>query len=83
MMDTMREPDAFADLVYADEQWVRAEFDALMRECWPENPPGRPPHPPAPRPRAAAGPHGTARVPTGARAPAAAPGGSERAPPPG
>ena len=44
-----READAaFADVVYADQQWVDAEFDALISASFSE--------PPAPRagPRAAA-----------------------------
>jgi hypothetical protein len=33
--------DAFADLVYADDDWVRAEFDAIIEESFAE-PPRRP-----------------------------------------
>jgi hypothetical protein len=82
MMRTTRAPDAFIDLVCADEQLVRAEFDALMRECWPGDPPGPAPHPPAPRPRSTAAPDETAWVPAASSAPPARRLGSERAPPP-
>ena len=37
---------AFADVVYADQQWVDAEFDALISASFSEPP--TPPPPPAP-----------------------------------
>jgi len=44
---------AFADVVYADQQWVDAEFDALISASFsgppappPPAPPRGPPHPP-------------------------------------
>ncbi len=36
---------AFADVVYADQQWVDAEFDALISASF-----GQPPAPPPPAP---------------------------------
>src|ERR1700722_14604530 len=43
---------AFADVVYADQQWVDAEFDALISASFSEPPapppPAPPPLPPAP-----------------------------------
>lgn len=36
---------AFADVIYADPQWLREEFDALMAQAF-----GRPPVPPRPAP---------------------------------
>jgi hypothetical protein len=43
---------AFADVVYADQQWVDAEFDALISACFgePPAPPRVPPHPGTPPP---------------------------------
>ena len=40
----------FADLICSDDEWVRAEFDALVRASW------RPPVPPAPPAPPATGP---------------------------
>jgi hypothetical protein len=41
--------DAFADLVYQDDDLVRAEFDAIVAAAWPEPPlPPPPAAPPAP-----------------------------------
>jgi hypothetical protein len=37
---------AFADVVYADQQWVDAEFDALISACFSEPPAPPPPAPP-------------------------------------
>ena len=37
---------AFADVVYADQQWVDAEFDALISASFSEPPPPPPPAPP-------------------------------------
>jgi hypothetical protein len=42
-----READAaFADVVYADQQWVDAEFDALISASYSEPPAPPPPAPP-------------------------------------
>jgi len=42
-----READtAFADIVYADQQWVDAEFDALISASFSEPPAPAPPAPP-------------------------------------
>lgn len=46
MTVSTREADAaFADVVYADQQWVDAEFDALISASF-----SRPPAPPPPAP---------------------------------
>ena len=46
MTVSTREADAaLADVVYADQQWVDAEFDALISACF-----GEPPAPPPPAP---------------------------------
>ena len=42
---------AFADVVYADQQWVDAEFDALISASYGEPPPPPPPAPPRVPPR--------------------------------
>ncbi|HEY0805430.1 MAG TPA: hypothetical protein VGD84_10205, partial [Pseudonocardiaceae bacterium] len=39
--------DEFLAVICADEEWVRAEFDALIAAQWPDPPP------PAPAPRPA------------------------------
>jgi len=39
---------AFADVVYADQQWVDAEFDALISASFSEPPAPPPPAPPRP-----------------------------------
>lgn len=49
----VRPGDPFVDLVYGDEELVRAEFEALIAASW--DPP--PPTPPA-RPQPAGGPPG-------------------------
>jgi hypothetical protein len=47
-----READAaFADVIYADQQWVDAEFDALISACFSEPPAPPPPAPPRVPPR--------------------------------
>ena len=56
---------AFADVVYADQQWVDAEFEALISASFSEPPA---PPPPAPGPAVAAFPvtgpdHGRQRSP--------------------
>jgi len=67
MTVSTREADAaFADVVYADQQWVDAEFDAIIAACFgeppappPPAPPRVPPHPGTPPPpsrQPAAGP---------------------------
>jgi hypothetical protein len=55
---TLSGTDAFLDVVCGDEDWVRAEFDAIVEANWP--PAGRP-EPPVPSP----GPRRTSRRPTG------------------
>jgi hypothetical protein len=42
---------AFADIVYADQQWVDAEFDALISASFSEPPAPPPPAPPRVPPR--------------------------------
>jgi hypothetical protein len=46
---TLDETQVFTDLVLADDELVRAEFDALIAACWeaPCEPPTRPPGPSA------------------------------------
>ena len=46
---TLDEAEVFVDLVLGDDDWVRAEFDALIADCWesPCEPPRRKPCPPA------------------------------------
>jgi len=46
----------FADLVCRDEEWLRAEFDAIVAAEWGAPPPAPPPAPPGPDDRPAAGP---------------------------
>jgi hypothetical protein len=49
---TTREADAaFADLICADQQWVDAEFDALISASFSEPPAPPPPAPPRVPPR--------------------------------
>jgi len=38
--------EAFTDLISGDEDWVRAEFDALIAASWQQPPPPPPPAPP-------------------------------------
>jgi hypothetical protein len=47
--------DAFLDLVSRDDDFVRAEFDALVAACW-QDPAPPPPAPPRPHGRAPAWP---------------------------
>lgn len=42
--------DAFLDLIYGDEEFLRAEFDALISASW-DPPPPRPPALPEPADR--------------------------------
>jgi hypothetical protein len=52
MTVSTREADAaFADLVYADQQWTDAEFDALISASFSEPPAPPPPAPPRVPPR--------------------------------
>ncbi|HZP51976.1 hypothetical protein [Actinocrinis sp.] len=81
MRGATRAPDTFIDLICGDDELVRAEFDALIRECWPGDPPGPPPHPPASHPRGTYRPRGSAPAPAITRAPAARHIASQRAPP--
>jgi hypothetical protein len=77
---------AFADVVYADQQWVDAEFDALISAAFSEPPAPPPPAPPRvpPRPGNPSTPSrqpaaGLAAIPAG---PAAGPArGRQRSPP--
>ena len=53
LAETGTERDAFLALVYADADWLRAEFDAIVDASWDEPPagperPGRPDAAPAP-----------------------------------
>ena len=82
MMRTTHAPDAFIDLVCADQELMRAEFDALMRECWPDDPSGPAPDQPVPRPYGTAKPDDAAWVPASVGVLVARRFGSERAPPP-
>ncbi len=51
LADSATERDAFLAVVYADADWLRAEFDAIVQASWAE-PPVRPHRPgwPAPAP---------------------------------
>jgi len=77
---------AFADIVYADQQWVDAEFDALISASFTRPPAPPPPAPPRvpPRPGNPSAPPrqpaaGLAAIPAG---PAAGPArGRQRSPP--
>jgi hypothetical protein len=61
---------AFADVVYADQQWVDAEFDALISASFgeppapPPAPPRVPPHPGTPPPPSRRSPPGPVPVST-------------------
>jgi hypothetical protein len=77
---------AFADVVYADQQWVDAEFDALISASY-----GEPPAPPPPAPSRVPPRPGIPRPPSRrpAPGPAATPSlaagpehGRQRSPPP-
>jgi len=82
MMSATRATDAFVDLICADDELVRAEFDALMRDCWPADTPGSAPLPPAPRPRNNRHPNHAARIrPGSGNVLAARRSAGERAPP--
>ena len=59
---------AFADIVYADQQWVDAEFDALISACF-----GEPPAPPPPAPPRVPPHPGTPPPPPPSRRPAPGP----------
>jgi hypothetical protein len=81
MMGATRISEAFIDLICGDDELVCAEFDALMRECWPGDPPGPPQPKPAPRPRGTDRPGGGELAPAVARAPVARRIASQRGPP--
>jgi hypothetical protein len=77
---------AFAELICADDQWLRDEFDALIAANYrpPLPPPPAPPtHPPRPPHRCLGSGSSVALIP-GTRAPARrhTPGQHERSPPP-
>lgn len=57
---------AFAELICADAQWLREEFDALIAASFGQPPAAPPPAPPrVPPPRGRAGPLGRRRTPPG------------------
>jgi hypothetical protein len=76
---------AFADVVYADQQWVDAEFDALISACFSEPPAPPPPAPPRVPPRPGAPPPPSRRSgpgPSAITSPATGPDhGRQRSPP--
>jgi hypothetical protein len=83
LADSGTERDTFLAVVFADADWLRAEFDAIVAASW-DRPPARPHRPDAPvpapgRPSAADWPDRS--VPPGRRV-AAAPA-RERGPPRG
>jgi hypothetical protein len=66
--------DAFLDVVYGDDEWVRAEFDAIVAANWAEPPASPPtrrvpvpgwPAPPRPTSREAGPPASRQRSPPG------------------
>jgi len=60
---------AFAELICADAQWLREEFDALIAASFSQPPAAPPPAPPrAPPPRSRTGPPGRHRPRPGAPA---------------
>jgi hypothetical protein len=79
--------DAFLDLVFQDEDLVRAEFDAIVAAAWPEPPAPPPPAaPPAPDDHPAGAPVSHGWWPPGGRRmtlpePARPRRGRQRAPP--
>jgi hypothetical protein len=79
-----READAaFADVLCADQQWVDAEFDALISACFgeppaPPAPPRVPPHPGTPPPPSRRPAPGPAGIPSPAAGPEH---GRQRSPP--
>jgi hypothetical protein len=76
---------AFADVVYADQQWVDAEFDALISASFSEPPAPPPPAPPRIPPHPGIPPPPSRRPPLAQAAmtyPAIGPGhGRQRSPP--
>jgi hypothetical protein len=57
---------AFAELICADAQWLREEFDALIAASFSQPPAAPPPAPPrVPPPRGGAGPLAHRRPPPG------------------
>jgi hypothetical protein len=81
MLRAARVQDAFVDLLCGDEDFVQAEFDALIEACWPDEPPGAAPHPPAAHPHGTARPHSVAWIRAGTDTLAVRRSASERAPP--
>ena len=77
---------AFAELICADAQWLREEFDALIAASFSQPPAAPPPAPPrVPPPHACAGPPGRGWLPPGAPAstsPLTAPGQRRQRSPP-
>jgi hypothetical protein len=64
--DTRETDTVFAELIYADAQWLREEFDALIAACFgepPAAPPPAPPRLPPHRRRPASGRWGQVRLP--------------------
>lgn len=47
-MPTTTDCDEFLDILCADEELLRAEFDAIVGASWDEPPPPTPPEPPTP-----------------------------------
>ena len=76
---------AFADVVYADQQWVDAEFDALISASFSEPPAPPPPAPPRVPPQPSRTSPPPRQLPSGPAAvtyPATGPGhGRQRSPP--
>lgn len=76
---------AFVDVVYADQQWVDAEFDALISASFSEPPAPPPPAPPRVPPRPGTPPPPSRRSgpgPSAITSPATGPGcGRQRSPP--
>jgi hypothetical protein len=76
---------AFADVVYADQQWVDAEFDALISASFSEPPAPPPPAPPRVPPLPGTPPPSSRQAapdPIARTVPATGPGhGRERSPP--
>jgi hypothetical protein len=86
MTVSTREADvAFADVICADQQWVDAEFDALISASFSEPPAPPPPAPPRVPPRPGIPPPSSRRPPPAQAAmtsPATGPGrGRQRSPP--
>ena len=72
---------AFADVVYADQQWVDAEFDALISASFSEPPAPPPPAPPRVPPHPGTPPPPSRRPAPGPAALTAPDHGRQRSPP--